>query len=77
MILLKLPIISGKDLIKFLNKKGFEIVSQKGSPVRMKQNKFGEVKVTIVPLHKELDTGTLLAILRQCEIEKEEFLNEF
>jgi predicted RNA binding protein YcfA (HicA-like mRNA interferase family) len=77
MIFLKLPIISGKDLIKFLNKKGFEMVSQKGSHVRLKQNKFGEVKVTIVPLHKELDTGTLLAILRQCEIEKEEFRKEF
>ena len=77
MILLKLPIISGKELIKFLSKKGFEIVSQKGSHVRMKQNKFGEVKVTIVPLHKELDAGTLLAILRQCEIEKEEFMKDF
>lgn len=43
----------------------------------MKQNKFGKVKVTIVPLHKELDTGTLLAILRQCDIEKEEFLKDF
>ena len=77
MILLKLPIVSGKDLIKFLNKKGFEIVSQKGSHVRLKQNKFGEIKVTVVPMHKELDCGTLLAILRQCEIEKEEFLKEF
>jgi predicted RNA binding protein YcfA (HicA-like mRNA interferase family) len=61
----------------FLNKKGFEIVGQKGSHVRMKKKNFDEVKVTIIPLHKKLDTGTLLAILRQCEIEKEEFQKEF
>ena len=43
----------------------------------MKKKNFDEVKVTIIPLHKKLDTGTLLAILRQCEIEKEEFQKEF
>jgi predicted RNA binding protein YcfA (HicA-like mRNA interferase family) len=68
---MKLPIISGKKLIKFLNKEGFEIVGRKGSHVRLKKKSLGKALVTVVPLHKRLDPGTMLAILKQCEIPKE------
>ncbi len=68
---MKLPIISGMRLIKFLSKQGFEIVGRKGSHVRLKKKTADKALVTVVPLHKRLDAGTLLAILRQCEIEKE------
>jgi len=30
----------------------------------------------VVPLHDELETGTLLGILRQAKISREEFLKE-
>ncbi len=33
----KIPSISGKDLVKALQKEGFEIVRQKGSHVSMKR----------------------------------------
>jgi len=69
---MKLPIISGKELVKLLSKKGFEAVGRKGSHVRMKRKTLDKTLVTVVPLHKKLDPGTLLAILRQCEITKEE-----
>ena len=59
------------QLIKFLSKQGFEIVGRKGSHVRLKKKTADKALVTVVPLHKRLDAGTLLAILRQCEIEKE------
>jgi predicted RNA binding protein YcfA (HicA-like mRNA interferase family) len=75
MIAMKLPVVSGKELIKFLSKQGFEIVGRKGSHVRMKKKTQNKTLVTVVPLHKRLDPGTLLAILRQCEIQKEEVLN--
>jgi len=68
---MKLPIISGKELIKLLNKEGFEVVGRKGSHVRMKKKRPGKVLVTVVPVHKRLDPGTLLGILKQCEIPKE------
>ena len=71
---MKLPIVSGKEVIKFLGKRGFGIVGRKGSHVRMKKIMLQKVLVTVVPLHKKLDTGTLLSILKQCEIEKEEFI---
>jgi len=36
-----------------------------------KQGKIG----CVVPLHDELETGTLLAILRQAKIDRDEFLD--
>lgn len=69
---MKLPIISGKELIKILAKHGFIIVGQKGSHVRLKKYLPDKVIVTVIPLHKQIDPGTLLAILRQCDITKEE-----
>lgn len=29
---------------------------------------------TVVPMHKEIDIGTLLEIIRQCKLTREEFL---
>jgi predicted RNA binding protein YcfA (HicA-like mRNA interferase family) len=67
---MKLPVVSGKEVIKFLAKNGFEIIGRKGSHVRMKKKLGEKVLVTVVPLHKKLDPGTFLAILRQCELSR-------
>lgn len=75
LILMKLPIISGKELIKFLNKQGFEIIGRKGSHVRMKKKIAAKTLITVVPLHSRIDPGTLLAILRQCEISREKLID--
>ncbi len=64
----KLPILSGKDLIGLLRKTGFSIVRQKGSHVTLEK---GEYK-TVIPLHDELATGTLLAILKQCGLTRDD-----
>lgn len=69
-----LPVISGKDLIKILVRDGFVVNRQKGSHVRLtKSTNEGKLKVT-VPLHDELDRGTLISILKGAEITKEDFL---
>jgi len=70
----KLPIISGEELIKYLKKKGFVVSRQKGSHVVLKSP--NSYRVT-VPLHKELDRGTLLEILAEAGISKKEFLKEW
>jgi len=67
----KLPIISGKKLIKILAKLGFQITRQKGSHVILWKN---DIYVT-VPLHKEIKKGTLKAILKQANINLDEFFN--
>jgi len=68
--MVKLPVISGKKLIKILQSDGFEVVRQKGSHVSLSK---GEYK-TVVPLHNELAKGTLIGILKQCGITKEKLV---
>ncbi len=61
----KLRVISGKDIIAILLKKHFSIVRQKGSHARLIHIPTG-TEVTI-PLHREVDRGTLKSILRTIE----------
>lgn len=68
----KLPILSGQELVKILSRAGFEIKGQKGSHVKMKRQLADRVIVTTVPLHRALDTGTLLGILKQAEITRDQ-----
>lgn len=70
----KLPRISGKEVIKVLSKHGFISVRQKGSHVIMKKETSEKTIGLVVPLHKEIDKGTLLEIIRQAKLTKEEFL---
>lgn len=51
-----------------LEREGFEQVRQRGSHVTMRR---GEHR-TAVPLHDELARGTLLGILRQCGLTRED-----
>lgn len=64
----KLPVLSGSDLIRLLQKAGFHIVCRKGSHVSLQKGNYR----TVVPLHDELAKGTLLGIMKQCGLSKEE-----
>lgn len=70
----KLPRLSGKSVIKILSKIGFMPVRQKGSHVILRKETGSEKKAVVVPLHKEIDRGTLLEIIRQAGLKKGEFL---
>lgn len=66
----KLPVISGKQLIKFLTMLGYTVVRQKGSHIRLKNyTKMGEHNIT-VPLHGEIAKGTLNDILAKVSMWK-------
>ncbi len=68
---MKLPRISGRDCIKVLEKSGFYTVRQKGSHIVIRKTEpFYQL---VVPDHKELDSGTLRAIIRQSGMSVEEF----
>lgn len=72
----RLPVVSGRDLIRYLtNEKGFLPVRQKGSHVVLKSS--DGKRVFTVPLHNELDRGTLGAILEQAGIGREQFASEW
>lgn len=65
------PSVTPDDLIRILRKHGFEFVRSKGSHQILKNRVTG--KMTIVPMHKrDLPKGTLLAILKQAGIDKDE-----
>ena len=70
----KLPRLSGNEVIKALSKIGFQAVRQRGSHVFMKKENSEGKKTTVVPMHKEIDRGTLLEIIRQAGLKKEEFI---
>ncbi len=74
---MKLPVLSAKELIQFLSKKGFIITRQKGSHLIMKKIIESKVLVTVVPLHDKIDNGTLLAIMKQTETKREEIEEYF
>jgi len=66
----KLPVVSGPRAIRALARLGFVSVRQRGSHVVLK----GRGRMVVVPLHAELDRGTLRAILREANVSVDEFV---
>jgi len=67
----KLPRISGRNAVRALEKVGFYVKRQHGSHIILRRdNPFCQ---TVIPDHKELDRGTLRAILRQTDVSIDEF----
>ncbi|HLW81276.1 MAG TPA: type II toxin-antitoxin system HicA family toxin [Candidatus Acidoferrales bacterium] len=69
---MKLPAISGKEAVRALAKKGFQLDHQTGSHMILRQARPPYRRLTI-PNHKEIAKGTLRAILRQAGLTIEEF----
>ncbi|MFH1587088.1 MAG: type II toxin-antitoxin system HicA family toxin [Candidatus Diapherotrites archaeon] len=69
----KFPVLSGKEVIKALEKAGFKFVKQRGSHVKLRNLDLGEKKTVIVPLKPVIRTGTMKSILRQAHLTFEEF----
>ncbi|MBI2107916.1 type II toxin-antitoxin system HicA family toxin [Candidatus Woesearchaeota archaeon] len=71
---MKLPRLSGREVIKILSKKGFKAVRQKGSHIILIKELDSGKKAVVVPNHPEIDKGTLLEIVRQAGLTRKEFL---
>ena len=71
---MKLPVISGAKMAKFLANHRFKQIDQKGSHVIFLKEKDGKRYKPVVPLHKELAPGTLLSIIKQAGMTRKEFL---
>ena len=62
----KLRRLGGEDILKIFAQFDFKIASQKGSHVKLRRILPEGTKQSLtIPLHKELDRGTLRAIYRQ------------
>lgn len=69
----KYPVLSPNEIIKVLEKAGFQKISQKGSYAKYK-NSGNSSRVVIIPMHDEIAKGTLKSILEQANLQLEEFL---
>jgi len=68
----RLPTVSGRECVGALQKAGFYLKRQEGSHLILRRNSpFAQV---VVPDHKELDRGTLRAIIRQAGLSVDEFV---
>jgi len=64
--------LSGKEVVKALQRAGFYIKRQKGSHIVLRRdNPFAQV---VVPDHKSVDTGTLATILDGADLSIEDFI---
>jgi predicted RNA binding protein YcfA (HicA-like mRNA interferase family) len=68
----KLPVVSGAECVKALEKIGFLVDRQRGSHIILVRE---DPRTTVsIPDHKELDRGTLRAIIRQVGLSVDEFV---
>jgi predicted RNA binding protein YcfA (HicA-like mRNA interferase family) len=66
----KLPLVSGTEVIRTLERLGFIVLRQKGSHIILRRGPTG----CVVPNHREIKTGTLSGILKQAGVSAEEFI---
>lgn len=71
--MVRLKILSGKEVCSILFEHGFKEIRRKGSHVLM-QKSIPDSTITIpVPDHKEIKKGTLQSIIRQSGLNRKEF----
>lgn len=67
----KLPILSGKEVVKVLGKLGYTINDQKGSHIHLRHP---VQRPLTVPNHPEIARGTLRTIIKDADVTVEKFL---
>lgn len=65
----RLPVVSGRETLRALEKAGYAEISQRGSHIKLRRGN----RTVIVPLHRELAPGTLRSVLRQADLTVEQF----
>ncbi|HJY62992.1 MAG TPA: type II toxin-antitoxin system HicA family toxin [Ignavibacteria bacterium] len=70
----KLPVVSGKETIKALQKIGYQFDHQKGSHIILRQDSYPFRRLTI-PNHKEISKGTIRSIIKQAGLSVDEFIS--
>lgn len=67
----KLPVLSGREVVRGLQRLGFEQVGQRGSHIKLRKG----TSTVIVPDHREVRRGTLSSILKMANVPVEDLLN--
>ena len=69
-----LPHLSGRQIIRTLERLGFVQARQRGSHVVMKKSTPEGNIGCVVPLHDDVAIGTLRSILKQAKVAPDEFV---
>ena len=71
----RLGVFSGAEVCRILEGAGFRVVRQRGSHLILQRAHLsGETTTVPVPNHRVVRIGTLLSIIRQSGVPKEQFL---
>ena len=70
---MKLPLLSGRQVLSTLKRLGFVELSRKGSHVKMKHN---DGRKIVFPYHDEINRYTLKGALKDAEVNIKEFINK-
>jgi predicted RNA binding protein YcfA (HicA-like mRNA interferase family) len=70
----KLPIVSGRRVVKALERAGYRIVRQRGSHVRLRDEDDPNHLPLTVPDHKTVKPGLLRKVLRDANLTVDEFI---
>jgi len=68
---MKLPLLTGKQVLNAYERLGFREVHRRGSHVKMRHS---DGRVAVFPFHDEVDRYTLRSSIRDAKISEEEFL---
>lgn len=68
----RLPQLSGPELVRAPQSIGFTVRRQQGSHIIMRRD--DPFAQTVVPDHRQIDRGTLRAILRQIDLSADELI---
>ncbi len=69
----KPPLVSGKEAVRALQRMGFVFIRQKGSHAILRRSTPDGVRGCVVPMHVEIQPGTLRGVLKQAGVSIEDF----
>ncbi|MBI4297975.1 MAG: type II toxin-antitoxin system HicA family toxin [Chloroflexi bacterium] len=64
----RFPVVSGREVVRALERIGFTQIDQEGSHVKLRRLSEDRTLTVIVPLHPELARKTLSSILKQARL---------
>lgn len=71
----KVPLVSGQEAVKALEKLGFFIDRRKGSHVILKKLTLQGELGCVLPMHREIAAGTLRSALKMAQVEIDTFVS--
>ena len=70
----QLPVVSGRQVVRALERIGYRVVRQRGSHIRLRDETNPNHLPLTVPNHKTIKPGLLRKLLRDADLTTDEFV---